>query len=309
MISDFEYKKYREIKRLSLEELNKYYRQLRKYEFENNKPLESSKIKKKIHTLSMLILKIDRLLSNRKLIIYDDKRDNYKELDRGKIYASSHVGRYDIESTMEAIDDQAYFVMGDPEETYRNFEGFYLNLIQKQKNGENLSDSDKKLIEEYKIDRNLCQETCIRRVKNKDNILIYPEGAWNITPKLTQPLFKGTARIAVRGDGIIIPVGIIRDNKKYIVNIGKNFDVSGAGEKDIDDITTELKEKINSLKGEIIFSNDKIMKRSSMKSPKENEREFKEDIMRETTNGYTEEVIEKSRYYDKDAPENVFKVR
>ena len=323
MLNDFEYKKYLEIKRMSIEELNKYYRALRSYEYENNIPLVSSKIKKKIHKLSMLILKIDRLTTGRKLVIYDDKRGNYKDINKGKIYAASHVGRYDIESAMEAIDDQAYFVMGDPEETYRNFEGFYLSKIQgricmdtgydvfnkrlKLEQGKNLSSKDIELINEYKQDRNICMETCTKRVLNKDNILIYPEGAWNITDRLTQRLFKGTAVMAIKGNGVIVPIGIVKDDKKYTVNIGNIFDVKGSELSDAEDITKELQEKINSLKGEIIFNESTINKRSSMGTPKENLEAFKKEIMDETVNGYTEDVIINSRYYDKDAPENVFK--
>ena len=42
----FEYKNLIEIKKMSLEELNSYYRMLRKYEFETGKELNSSNIKK-----------------------------------------------------------------------------------------------------------------------------------------------------------------------------------------------------------------------------------------------------------------------
>ena len=119
----FEYKRILQLKKMSLEELNSYYRMLRRYEFSIDKPLESSELKKRIHALTMLILKIDKLLTGRKVEIFDDKRTG--TLSKGKVYASSHVGRYDIESAMEAINEQAYFVMGDPGETYRNFEGFF----------------------------------------------------------------------------------------------------------------------------------------------------------------------------------------
>lgn len=74
-----------------------------------------------------MILKIDWLLSSRNLNLFDDKRSD--NISNGKVYASRHVGRYDIESAMEAINDQIYFVMGDPEETYRNLEGFFLDKI------------------------------------------------------------------------------------------------------------------------------------------------------------------------------------
>lgn len=310
-----------ELKKLSLEELCFYYRELRRYQYENNIPLKSSELKKRIHFLTMLILKIDRITTGRKLIVFDDKR-NY-DSDKGKIYASSHVGRYDIESVMEAINDQAYFFMGDAEETYRNMEGFFLenihgricidtgyqvyDMIMKQKKGIELTEYEKNLVSEYKKDRHIGEETCIKRIQAKDNILIYPEGAWNVTDRLTQPLFPGTARIAVKGNGIIIPIGVIRDGKNYTINIGREFDISGATENDVEEITRELTELINSLKGEIIFSDlSRTISRTSLGTPAENISANIQDIMSETTNGYTLDVIEKTRFYDNDSPENVF---
>jgi hypothetical protein len=321
METEFNKKNLLKLKKMTLEELNSYYRMLRKYEYETNKPLDSSKLKKKIHSLTMLILKIDRITTGRKLILFDDKRTN--NFDTGKIFAASHVGRYDIESTMEAINCQAYFVMGDPGETYRNFEGFFLSkmhgricvdtgyqifdIIRRKKEGKIITPSEQEILDEYKLDRHICEEVCTNRIINGDNILIYPEGAWNVTDRLTQSLFPGTARIAINGNGIIIPVGIIREGKTYTVNIGSELDISGAQINDVQDITDELKELINSLKGEIIFSDSKkIISRSSLKSPLENEQDNINDIMSETTNGYTLDVIEKSRYYDYNYPENVF---
>ena len=97
-MSDFDKKNLLEIYRMSLDELSHYYILLRKYEFENNKPLESSELKRRIHKLTMLVLKIDRFFSKRQLVVFDDKRGDYKGISKGKIYAASHVGRYDIGS-------------------------------------------------------------------------------------------------------------------------------------------------------------------------------------------------------------------
>ena len=318
--NNFEYKKLLELKKMSIQELSAYYRELRSYEYDINKPLETSKIKKRIYFLTILILKIDRLLSGRKLILFDDKRS--ENVSVGKVYASNHVGRYDIESAMEAINEQVYFVMGDPEETYRNFEGFFLDkmhgricvdtgynisdIFRKHKERQELTQKELELYKEYKKDRHICEVTCTKRIADKDNILIYPEGAWNVTPRLIQTLFPGAARIAVNGNGVIIPIGIVRDKKMYTVNIGNEMDVSGACESDIKDITSELKEKMNSLVGEIIFSSKDIVCRKSLKNSYQNELDFINDIMSESENGYTLDIIEKTRYDDPDYPENVF---
>ena len=113
------------VKEKKLEELCLYHRQRRSYEYDAHTPLKSSWIKKKIYRLTKTILKIDRLIMGRELIVFDDKR--LRETNKGKVFAATHVGRYDIKSVMEAIDEQAYFIMGDPGETYRNFEGFFLD--------------------------------------------------------------------------------------------------------------------------------------------------------------------------------------
>ena len=63
-----------------------------------------------------------------------------------------------------------------------------------------------------------------------------------------------------------------------------------------------------SLVGEIIFNDNKINSRAEMGTPEENELAFINDIMRESENGYTLDVIEATRYYDKNAPENVYKL-
>ena len=319
--NEFEYKNLLEIKKMSLEELEKYYRALRSYEYDNNIELKSNELKKRIYFLTKLILKIDRLTTGRTLNIYGDKRSN--NIDKGKVYASSHVGRYDIESAMEAINEQVYFVMGDPEETYRNFEGFFLEHIQgricmdtgyqiadifkKVQDGIELTNEELALYKEYKKDRHICESVCTKRISNKENILIYPEGAWNITSRMVQSLFKGAARIAINGNGVIVPIGIVRDKLNYTVNIGSEFDVSGAQASDAEDITNELKEKISSLVGEIIFNENKILKRNELGTPSQNEIDFINDIMSESENGYTKEVIENTRYNDPLYPENVFK--
>ena len=86
------------------------------------------------------------------------------------------------------------------------------------------------------------------------------------------------------------------------------MDIEGATVSDTKDVTKELREKMCSLVGEIIFNDNKINSRAEMGSPEENEEAFINDIMRESENGYTLDVIEATRYYDKNAPENVYKL-
>lgn len=323
-LNSFEYKNLLEQRRMSIEELSAYHRERRSYEYSINKPLESSEFLKQIHGIKNLCLKIDRFTTGRKLIIYDDKRLN-KNSSKGKVYAFTHVGRYDIESALEAIGEQAYFIMGDAEETYRNFEGFFLDningrisfdtgyqiadIFKKKRNNEYLTLKEQYLYDEFKKDRHICEEYSTMRVARGDRIAICPEGAWNTTPRIVQPIFDGAARIAIKGNGNLVPIGILRDGKTYSVNIGKEIDLTNATLQDVKEVTKELRENMCSLVGEMIFNQDKITSRSSMATPEENELAFINDIMSESENGYTLDVIKKTRYYDNDAPENVYKMK
>ena len=84
------------------------------------------------------------------------------------------------------------------------------------------------------------------------------------------------------------------------------MNVSGACESDVKDITKWLKENMSSLVGEIIFSSSDIVSRDSLGDSYQNELDFVRDIMSESDNGYTLDIIEKTRYNDPDYPENVF---
>ena len=319
----FIYKNFLEKKFISLEELCSYYRALRFYENDINKPLESSSFKKRIYPLTKLILKIDRITTGRKLIVFDDKRAD--KIGCGRVYAASHVGRYDIESILEAIDEQVYFVMGDAEETYRNFEGFFLDKMsgriafdtgyqvqeirRRLKNGDSVSKEELALYYSYKNDRHIAELNCTKRVAMGDSIFINPEGAWNITDRITQPIYDGAARIAISGKGVINPIGVIRDRKTYKVNIGSEMDVTGAQISDVKDVSKQLFENINSLVGEMIFyeSENKPpeLKRGELGNASDLLDAHIADIMSEEANGYTRDIIEATRCEDPDRPENV----
>ena len=312
--SNFEYKKLLELKKMSIQELSAYYRKLRSYEYDINKPLETSRIKKKIYFLTRLILKIDRLLSGRKLILFDDKRSD--NVSGGKMEKIKETKK---KVTQKPVEEESinlksvikvFIIILVLDKIHGRIcmdTGYNISdIFKKHKDGQPLTSRELELYEEYKKDRHICEVTCTRRIADKDNILIYPEGAWNVTPRLTQTLFPGAARIAINGKGVIIPIGIVRDKKTYMVNIGSEMNVSGACESDVKDITKWLKENMSSLVGEIIFSSSDIVSRDSLGDSYQNELDFVRDIMSESENGYTLDIIEKTRYNDPDYPENVF---
>lgn len=339
------------------EELNAYYRELRKYQYLRDEPIKGAEWRKAMNAVTLGLLKIDRLLVKRKLEIFDDQR---VITDKPRVYACSHVGRYDIESAMEAIGEQVYFVMGDPGETYRNFEGLFLdmrgricldtgyqvsnqlrnipkwdyrdlrviNLINNYKtcdyadpellaflenyhsgdyvdsiiidaisrayNFELIDIDNLKLLLDYKMDRHISGEMCLKHLKEGLNILIYPEGAWNLSPNiLITKLFTGTAKMSMEGNADIIPIGIVKDGKRYIVNIGKNIDASMY--KDIHVLTSDLRDAMCTLKWQIMEKESSLVRSSLLPTAEE---DYIAEIMSETTNGYDIDVMNQSRYID-----------
>lgn len=237
-MSSFNKKNLLELRKMTIEEVEKYYLELRKYEFENNIPLKHIELRKKIHFLLLQLIKIDRVLSHETLEVIGDKRI---KSDAPKIYACTHIGGNDIQRTFEAIGEHAYLFIGDPKEIYIDLTGIILRL-----NGAiPLETRDKN-------DRKIAYQRSIELLNNGGNLLIYPEGAWNITPNLpSTKLYKGAVNMAKETHADIIPVAIEQYDNHFFVNIGENIKYSDEKYKNIDSINAYLRDQLASLKWEI----------------------------------------------------------
>ncbi len=152
-------------------ELPAYYKSKREYEYKNNSILKGMKWREKIHPILLSIMKFDRKYINKQTLnILNDKSI---ETDKPVIYAVTHIGVYDYQIVSEAIGTHQYPFAGDPETIYRSFDGVVLAL-----NGLVYCDT------ESKSDRKIAKETAKDVLKNNKNLLIYPEGVWNLTPNL-----------------------------------------------------------------------------------------------------------------------------
>lgn len=288
-VENFHYKNALAIKRATLEEIKKYYRELRKYECENNIPVKGIKIRQKLYFLIKFFLKLDRLISLRPLTIVGDKRT---KTDKSKIYASTHVGRFDIESGLEAINEQAFLLMGDPGETYQNFEGIALRAA-----GVTWFDMDDK------YDAHTAGVRQKKILRAGGNEFCFPEAAWNLDPlKPVNDVHPGFVRRAIETKSVVIPLAIenYRRNKlnPYYVNIGKVYDLSNAELSDTQDIVHVISEEMATLRWEIWEKYGKNSRESLPKDWHEGYEQFIDSIMCDTENGYTVEEIEKTRYKD-----------
>lgn len=235
-MENFERKSLLELRKLSIQELEKYYMELRRYNYENDVPLKGIDIRKKIHKLLLSLIKIDRKLCKETIEIIKDERI---ETNKPIIYACTHIGGNDIQRTFEAIKDHAYLFLGDPRSLYRDVAGLMLYL-----NGVICLETNNK------TDRFIAKNRAIELLKNGGDLLIYPEGAWNITDNLPcMKLYTGTIKMALETGAEIIPMAIEQYNKKFYVNIGSNVILDQS--LSVDELNDNLRDTLATLKWDI----------------------------------------------------------
>lgn len=285
-MDNFNRKSLIQLKKLNLEELKQYYVELREYEYNNNIPLNGIKLRKKIHTILLNLIKIDRILAKEKLEIISDKRE---KTDRPIIYACTHIGGNDIQRTFEAIKEHAYLFLGDPEEIYRDPAGLLLYL-----NGVICLETS------IKDDRRIAKERSVELLKKGGNLLIYPEGAWNITENLpVMKLYTGTVKMALETGADIVPIAIEQYDEKFYVNIGKNIKINLNEQQDIKDLNQHLRDDLATLKWEI-WERNGYEKRQNISN--EFKDEFKNNIVNKCGFGYTIEDVYATMYKDPNEP-------
>ena len=269
---------------MPLDQLIEYYRNERKYIYENNIPIKGIKWRKRIHEMMLAAIKANRVLQHQELTILHDRRIN---TDKPIIYACTHIGRYDIEMALESIQDTCFLFFGNPGKLYRSFDGIVAYLL-----GFIGCDTTEK------EDRHIAKELAIRTLKQGGNILIWPEGAWNITEnEVVMKLYTGAVEMAIRSGADIVPIAIEQYGKSFYVNIGKNISLdksTNLNEKR--KLSDDLRDILCTLKWEI-WEQFPIIPRSSL--PENMRQIFVETIMSETANDYTIEEIERDRFHEK----------
>lgn len=281
---------------LKKEDLQDYYRNKREYEYNRGEGLKGLNWREKIHPILLNLISLNRkYIDRQKLTIIKDERTI---TDKPVIYAVTHIGKFDYQLAGEAIREHQIPFAGDPDTMYRTFDGFFLGI-----NGIIYCDTDSK------TDRKIGKETAIDLLNNNKNLLIYPEGVWNVTTNLlTIPLFPGVIEIAQTSGCEIVPVAIEQYGKDFVVNIGKNFQVDDLGEElnkqYIDKKRIELRDIMATLKWEIMETRGTV-KRSSLGSFEEEKEKFVSERLNEWYDSknnrpfYNEDIIKSRTYREK----------
>lgn len=276
------------IQRLAMpqNELEAYYRVQRVERYKNNEPIRGVKWRKRTHGLVLALLRLGQIFSGQKLTIIGDRRG---QTDRPVIYACTHVGRYDIEMAFQSIWAPFWLFMGDPGMVYKSFDGLILWF-----NGVIFADTA------YAEDRHIGKETCVKTLEQGGSLLIYPEGAWNITEnQVVMPLYPGAAEIAIRTGAEIVPIAIEQYGKHYYANIGAVISPSGYALSQRWELTNRLRDALCTLKWEI-WERFPVTSRASL--PEDAAQEYLDGIMSQSENGYTVEEIVRTRFHSKETP-------
>ena len=95
-----------EKRKKTIEELINYYAEYRIYCYNKGDKLKGIELRKKLHFLINLILKIDQVLSSEENIIIDNK--NQANKNNPKIFACTHIGGNDIQKRSKLLYSFSY---------------------------------------------------------------------------------------------------------------------------------------------------------------------------------------------------------
>lgn len=238
-MEEFKKKSLVERRKMLVKELDSYYAELRKNSYYNGNKIKGIEFRKKIYFLIKIILKIDQLLSKEKIVILND-RHNIKS-SNPRIYACTHSGGDDIQRALQVANESAFLMLGNPGILYRLliYKGLELNGVIP--------------LETFNSeDRKIAYNRSIELLSSGGNLLIFPEGAWNVSPNLiVMKLFSGAVRMAQETGAEIVPIGVEQYDDTFYFNIGENYTISDNSSKTIDELNDELREKLATLKWEI----------------------------------------------------------
>lgn len=268
--------------------VNEYFRLRRQQRFERYGPrAKAIGFHNAMHYILIFALKALRLFEKRKVVVLADRRRA-----RGKrptVYACTHMGDKDIESIFEAIHNPCYLFLGDPGPVYRSIDGLMLWL-----NGVISLET------RSKPDRAIAKERALSLLKQGGSLMIFPEGAWNISENLpAMKLFTGAAAIALENKADIVPVSVEKYDDTYYVMIGEALHHSDFAHYNQKGLTAELRDILATLKWEI-WENFGIFPREGQFSE-----DFKKKIFSlfDSFPGYTIQDAVETRYYDKNITE------
>lgn len=274
---------------MPLSDLEDYYQQQRRIRFEQGISPSWIKVRRWVHYALLIVLRLRQFITGLSITVLNDKR---KRTTHPVIYACTHIGWDDVEVAYCSIKDPSWLLLGDPRELYKSADGLMLWI-----NGVICCNTANK------EDRYIAKEACVKLLQQGGNLLIFPEGAWNVSENLlVMKLFTGAAEMAIRTGAEIVPVAIERFGTRFVANIGANIKSFGYRLSQKQVLTETLRDAMCTLKWEII---EKYAADSRSNISSNYWSDFLLDIEAQMNGSYTLEDIEHTRYHDKRITEPV----
>jgi 1-acyl-sn-glycerol-3-phosphate acyltransferase len=163
------------------------------------------------------------------------------EVPKGKpvIYASTHGFKDDILNAIVLTNKSSYILLAALDEFYKTIDGILAWLI-----GVILVDgTDKRSRAASLVKMELA-------MKYGTNILMFPEGAWNLTDSLlVQKLYSGIYNLATQSNALVVPIATHIEGKDCYAILDETFDISA---HEMDDGIRILRDKLATAKYELI---------------------------------------------------------
>jgi len=204
-------------------------------------------LKQLIHYILVFVVMVERILRGTKIKIVNKEQLNKVKTIKGPIiFSPTHCGKFDIQTLTEVLWQYRWSLLsGDPMWLPGTVEGYWLQF-----HGVIYVDRDNKAWREHSKNK------MVAHLKKGENIMMYPEGTWNLSPNLPMlPLFRGIADIAKETNAIIIPFAqeIDDKNKTYYVKIGEPIYPNAEPLEVLDDLRNQMAEMKWSLVEELPF--------------------------------------------------------
>lgn len=220
---------------MSISELEIYYREKRKCDYENGKKVKHIKLREKLYPVFRFVLRIDRMLREQKITILGNKRHFKGQY----IFACTHIWENDLENIYESLGRGCWWFVGDPGFMYKDISGLLV-----YSNGCIFTDLP------FRDDCHIAYMRAVELLKAGGSLMIFPEGARNGTENLpVMKLFPGVARMSKETNVKILPIAIEQYGKEFFINYGKEIIPSETQNEE--DLTIVLRDTLASLKWEI----------------------------------------------------------
>lgn len=178
-----------------------------------NKKIRFINLKKILRPTLRFALHIQRII-NKQTVEFINK--DIPKTDKKIVFVVSHIGKWDFEIINEQIKQHFHIIASDYMNMHKTFGETFMKA-----NGVIFVDIDNKK------DRMNSQEMMNKVLKQNDNMMIFPEGTWNLSENnIINDIHFGAVEIALKNDAVIVPIALEQYDKRFVINIGNLFDPS-----------------------------------------------------------------------------------